>query len=144
MDEINQMHQVNIDWGCVANLMDKIGNIEDSLEEGWPELADMVVDAVYEESNRRVSPEHVFFNLNEYFWRLYYRLKANSEPRKFNKIVKTTIEGKELYRIHNYDYQMYKWAKAGGFANTITNDYIDVYANKLSDKQRRAFGRRCE
>lgn len=49
MEEITKLHSLNLEWGCITNLLDKISDFEEKIEGGWPELIDMVVDAVSEE-----------------------------------------------------------------------------------------------
>lgn len=137
MDEITRLHSLNIEWGCLTNLMDKISDAVDSIDGGWPELIDMVVDAVDEEAN--TDPEELFKNLYQYLFRLYYRLKMNPTVREFNQVSKIKVLEKEVYRVTNYNYQTFKWAKAHGFADRVSNDYIDVYVDKLDDKTKRAY-----
>lgn len=144
MEDIKRLHNLNLEWGCITNLIDKIGDIEDKIEGGWPELVDMVADAMDGEGIAKASPETLFFDLYQFLFRLYHRLKVNPEVREFNQIDKIEIGGKEVYRVTNYNYQNFKWAKNNGFANMVTNDYIDVASDKLNDKQRRAFDRRCK
>lgn len=141
MEEIKELHTVNLEWGCVCNLIDKIGNIEDKMEGHWDELCDMIADMVSDESTEQ-DPAKIFFDIYQYCYRLYYRLRSNPTKRAFNQISKTTIAGKEVYRITNYDYNTFKWAKNGGFGMTISNDYIDLPEDKLTTNQRRAFDRR--
>lgn len=143
MEEIQALHNLNLEWGCITNLLDKIGDIEDKIEGGWEELIDMMADAVDEEGMAKTPPEELFFNLYQFLFRLYHRLKVNPEVREFNQISKVTVAGKNFYRVTNYNYQNFKWAKVNGFADTITNDFIDIDECKLTDKQRRAFDRRC-
>lgn len=143
MDETMRMHNLNLEWGCATNLMDGISKIEDKIEGGWPELIDMVADAVTEEGENK-DIASAFFNLYQFLWRLYYRVKANPEKRPFNQISKIMIGGEEVYRVTNYDYQMFKWVKKNAQDDRVTNDYIDIPAGSLNDKQRKAFSRRCE
>ena len=142
MEEIERMHMLNIEWGCITNLMNKIGDLEEAIDGGWPELVSMIADAVDEEDSRKAPESELFLNLFEYFWRLYYRLKANKEVREFNTVDKVTALGKETYRITNYDYHTYKWAKGGGFGSTISNDFIDMQADKLPDDIKRGLDKR--
>ena len=142
MEELEALHNLNLEWGCITNLLDKIGDIEDKIEGGWPELIDVLADAMDEEG--KSSPEELFFNLYQFLFRLYHRLKINPEVRKFNIVDKVTIAGKEVYRVTNYNYQNFKWAKINGFADTITNDFIDIDPNKLTTRQQQAFERRCK
>lgn len=144
MDEINDLHQAQMEWGCITNLMDKISDLEEKIDGGWEELIDMVVDAVQEEMDNKSAPENIFFNLYQFFFRLYYRLKANPEKRPFNKVTKTTANGEEAFMIQNYDYTTYKWAKTLGCGDRVSNDYIYVPTIKLNDKQRRHFERKVK
>ena len=141
MEEINELHTKSLEWGCVTNLVDKISNIEEKMEGYWDELINMVADMVTEESMAE-DPSKIFFDVYQFCFRLYYRLRENPTKRAFNQISKTTIAGKEVYRITNYDYKTFKWAKEGGFGMDISNDYIDLPADKLTTNQRRGFNRR--
>lgn len=141
MEEINELHTRSLEWGCICNLIDKIGDIEDKMDGHWDELLDMVADIIDQEG-REKNPEIVFFCLYEFFFRLYYRLRSNPTKRTFNQISKTNISGKEVYRITNYDYKTFKWAKSGGLMDGVSNDYMDLPSDKLTTNQRRAFERR--
>ena len=141
MEEINDIHTLSLEWGCVANLIDKISDIESSMDGGWDELAVMIADCIDEEGGEK-DPSKVFFDIYQYMFRLYYRLRGNPVKREFNQISKVTISGKEVYRITNYDYKTFKWAKSGGFVDELSNDYIDLPSERLTTKQRRVFDRR--
>lgn len=141
MEEIEELHAESLEWGCVCNLIDKIGNIEDEMDGHWDELINMVSDMIDKESNEK-DAARIFFNIYEFCFRLYYRLRSNPTKRAFNQISKTTIGGEEAYRITNYDYKTFKWAKSGGFIDTVSNDYMDLPSDKLTTNQRRAFDRR--
>ena len=141
MKEIEELHTRDLEWGCVCNLIDKIGEIEESIDGHWDELCDMIADMVSEESVEQDIVK-IFFDIYQFCFRLYYRLRTNPTKRSFNQISKTTIAGKEVYRITNYDYKTFKWAKSGGFIEGISNDCIDLPSDKLTTNQRRAFDRR--
>ena len=144
MEEITALHNLNLEWGCITNLLDKISDIEDKIEGGWPELIDMVVDAVSEEGENKTDPATLFFNLYQFLFRLYYRLKTNPEKRPFNKVSKTEISGEDFFLLQNYDYTTFKWLRAIGCGDRISNDYAHVPVSKLTDKQRRAFERKAK
>ena len=140
MNETKKMHDVQIEWGCITNLMNKISDIEDKIEGGWPELVDMIADAVTEEGEKK-DPVSAFFDLYQFLWRLYYRLKTNPEKRPFNQYYK----GEDgVYWIENYNYTALKWAIGQGFTQEIDNNAIKIRGDKLTDKQRQAMSRRCE
>ena len=141
MEEIEELHTRSLEWGCIANLIDKIGGIEEKMENHWDELLDMIADIISEEGGEK-DPAKVFFDIYAFCFRLYYRLRDNPIKRKFNQVSKIKIAGKEVYRITNYDYKTFKWAKSEGFINGVSNDYIDLPEDKLTTNQRRAFDRR--
>lgn len=136
MDEINSIHNLELEWGCITNLMTKISDVEEKIDGGWPELIDMVADCFDEEKEK--DPTELFFNLYQFLFRLYYRLKANLEKSEFNRVTK---DG-DIFNIHNYDYATFKWAKSLNL-DTISNADIRVPASKLTDKQLRCFERKC-
>lgn len=141
MEEINEIHTQNLEWGCVANLVNKIAELEETMDGHWDELLDMIADVIDQEG-REPDPSKVFFDIYQFFFRLYYRLRINPTKRDFNQISKTNISGKEFYIITNYDYKTFKWAKAEGFIGRLSNDYIYLPTEKLTTNQRRAFDRR--
>ena len=141
MEEIDELDNRNREWGCVANLIDKIGNLEEKIDGHWDELLDMVADII-DSGAQEKDPSKIFFDIYQFLFRLYYRLRTNPEKRSFNQISKTTIAGKEVYRVTNYDYKTFKWAKECGLDMNISNDCIDLPADKLTTNQRRAFDRR--
>lgn len=139
MEEIVKMHELTLEWGCLTNLMDKISDIEDKVEGGWPELIDMVADAVTEEGNNN-DPSSIFFDLYQFLFRLYYRLKADPVKRPFNQYSKQ----KEEYWITNYNYDAFKWAKKHGALNGIDNLVIKIPLDKLTERECNAIDRRCK
>ena len=141
MEDINELHTRSLEWGCVCNLIDKIGAIEEGIEGHWDELLDMIADMI-NQGGQEKDPAKIFFDIYQFCFHLYYRLRNNPTKRKFNQVSKTNIAGKEVYRITNYDYKTFTWAKSGGFINGVSNDYIDLPADKLTTNQRRAFDRR--
>lgn len=143
MDEIKDLYTRNLEWGCLCNLVDKISEIESNIEGHWDELAEMVANAIISEQDNK-NPETLFFNLYEFMFRLYYRVRNNPTKRPFNQITKTTIKGEDVYRITNYDYNTFKWAKSVGASKNTTNDYIDFYAKEISDDLVRMFERRLK
>lgn len=141
MEEIEEVHTRSLEWGCIANLIDKISSIEEKMDDHWDELLDMIADMIDQEG-REKDPAKIFFGMYSYLFRLYHRLRTNQTKRNFNQVSKTDIAGKEVYRIVNYDYKTFKWARSEGFIDGVSNDYIDLPADKLTTNQRRAFERR--
>lgn len=141
MEEIEEIHTRSLEWGCVCNLIDRITVIEDGMDGHWDELLNMIADVITDEGSEK-NPATIFFDLYEFFFRLYYRLRSNPVKREFNQVTKTSIAGKEVYRVTNYDYKTFKWARLGGFLDGVNNDYIDLPADKLTTNQQRSFERR--
>lgn len=141
MEEINAVHELSLEWGCVTNLIDRIANIEEQMEDHWDELLDMIADIIDEEGQEK-DPARIFFDVYGFFFRLYHRLRVEPTKREFNKITSYESNGKTFFRVTNYDYKMFKWAKEAGFADAISNDCIDFLGDRLTTNQRRAFERR--
>lgn len=140
MEEINSMHEVTIEWGCVTNLLDRIALIEEKIDGGWGEMIDMIGDAIAEESVNK-DPASVFFNLYGFLWRLYFRVKQNPVRQPFNRY--SFDERNDCFTILNYDYKVYCWAIQNGLGKGISGSYITIPAEKLTDKQVAALKQRC-
>lgn len=141
MEEINDLHTLTLEWGCVANVIDKIADIEDKMDGHWDELCNMIADMIDDNAQEK-DVAKIFFDIYAFCFRLYYRLRNNPVKRAFNQVSKITIAGKEVYRITNYDYKTFKWARSEGFIDGVSNDCIDLPVEKLSINHRRAFDRR--
>lgn len=144
MDEIEEVQTRSLEWGCVCNLIDKIGGIEDKIEGGWDELINMLADDVIGEDSWEKDTSRIFFVIYAFVFRLYYRLKANPEKRPFDVLSKVTISGEEYFRITNYSYKTFKWATSSGLGDMISNNYMDIPSSKLTEQQIRAFSRRIK
>ena len=135
------MHELEIEWGCITNLMDKICDLEDKIDGGWQELVDMVADSVTEEGVNK-NPSSAFFNLYGFLWRLYYRIKSNPVKQPFNRY--SYNNKNNCFMIMNYDYKAYVWALKNGFGKEISNLLITIPEEKLNDTQKVLLKRRCE
>lgn len=141
MEEIEEIHTRGLEWGAVANLIDKISTIEEGMDGHWDELLDMIADMVDSEGEEK-DPTKVFFDVYAFCFRLYYRLRSNPTRRKFNKVIKITTGGEEAYQITNYDFKTFKWAREEGLMWEVSNDNIILPSNKLTTNQQRALERR--
>lgn len=139
MEEINEIHNLNLEWGCITNLMNKISDIENNMEGGWPELIEMVADAVDEEGENE-DPVSAFFSLYQFLFRLYYRLKTNPVKKSFNQYSK---DG-DKYWITNYDYKTFSWVIKNNIGKQVDNLVIKIPKDNLTTSQQRAFERRCK
>lgn len=141
MEDLAKSRQMELAWGSIDNLVVKIVEIEESIEGGWPELVEMVGN-VLDDTNAEDDLFDLFYSLFSFMYHLLFRLKVNPAKRAFNQVSKINIAGKEVYRVTNYDYKMFKWARANKLADGISNDYIDLPEDKLTELQRREFDRR--
>ena len=119
-------------WGGLLRLHDNVEKI--SKEQKWPELLDMVDGQVFKGFNENTE-EDKLFNNESFMMRLclrYERFKKSD----FNIV---SIDDKnDRFRICNYDFNTYLWAKK------MANEYIDnncIYVpyKILSKKQIEAF-----
>ena len=138
MDDADYIRETTLAYGAVMNLMDRIVGVN----EEWTELLDMMSDVFDEEHNNK-DPEDIFSTVYQFLFRLYLRLKIDPEKRQFNIVTHEKTSTGEWFRITNYDYNTFKWAKKGGFISGITNDFIDLPLDKLNDNQIKAFEKRA-
>lgn len=144
MDEPSQIMQRSLAWGSVCNYLDRISDIEKSIDGGWDELNSMVADVIADNEDEK-SITIIFADIFNFIYNLYFRLKTNPTRREFNQVELVKVAGKEVYRITNYDYKAFKWAKTRGvIGGRINEDYINLAIGKLTDKERRALERRCK
>lgn len=139
MEEIQELHNLSLEWGCITNLLDRISLIEEKIEGGWPELIDMVSDAITEEGGNK-EPDKVFFYLYGYLFHLLYRLKRNPEKCPFNQY---SDHGDEFW-ITNYNYAIFKWAVAKGFTDEIDNLVIKIKKSNLTSSELKTLEKRCK
>lgn len=142
MQNSSQSRQSELAWGSVANIIDKIGDIEETIDGGWDELINMLADAMTEEGTTK-STATAFCYLFNFVYNLLFRLRSNPSRRPFNIVSKINVDGKEAYRITNYDYKSFKWAKSNDLILNIDNDCLDLSASALTEAQRNAFDKRC-
>ena len=135
MEELKDIHSNNAEWGCIARLVEKIGNEEDRI--GWPKLIDMVAEA-YTEAEKETDPLVLFFTWHQFFFRLYYRVRNMKEPADFDQV----YEDRDGYRIINYSYKMFIFARKRGATENITNGYLVIPENKLSQSEKKKFDKK--
>lgn len=144
MDEPSQAMQQSLAWGSICNYLDRISDIEESIDGGWDELNSMLADVITDNEDER-SITIIFADIFNFIYNLYFRLKTNPTRREFNQVEIIKVAGKEVYRITNYDYKAFKWAKTRGLVEgRINEDYINLDIGKLTDKEWRALELRCK
>lgn len=141
MEEIKELHQLNIEWGCITNLLDRIITLEDKIEGGWPELIDMVGDAMTLEAMNK-NPVTAFFNLYGFMFRLYYRVKDNPVKQPFNRW--SYNEKSSWFMVNNYDYKTYCWLIEKKLADGVSTGYATIPEEKLDETQKELLKRRCK
>lgn len=142
MEETSKAKQSELAWGSIANLVERIIGEEEKIEGGWPEVVNMVADAMTDAGEGK----DLYFSFSVLFnfvYHLLYRLKADPEKRSFNQISHSP-DKEGAYRITNYDYKMLKWAKGLGTKLEFEDDWVDIPADKLTNSQREAFEARCQ
>lgn len=135
MDDDNQ-----IQWSYISKLLDKIDEQAERLH--WDGLIDNAAE-VFDSANRETDAAKVFFEPYQYLFRLYYRVKHFDKPREWNEIYKATHtishEEKPFFRIINYTYSTFLWARRNGFVDFLDNNVIDIPEDKLSPSQVKQF-----
>lgn len=135
----------DVEWKSIVNLVGKIGEEADRLD--WQELADMAVSAL-EEMEKEKDPAIILFVWQQFFFRLYYRVKKYSQKLEFNTVYETSRlenhQDRKFYQVNNYDYKMFVWAKKKGFMDYTTNNFLLVPMDKLSEKEKENFEKKCE
>ena len=123
-------------WGGLLRLYDKIEEV--SKEYDWNELMDMVNNQVFKDFDQSTDADKLFDH-EQFMMRLclrYERFKKSD----FNIV---SIDNKnDRFRICNYDFNTYLWAKK------MANEYIDnncIYVpyDRLSEKQIEAFKKKA-
>ena len=143
MQETSQNRQTELAWGSVSNLIDKISDIEETIDGGWDDLVEMVADIITEEGTVK-SSSVIFSYVFNFMYNLLFRLESNPVKRDFNIISKTKIDGKDAFKIENYDYKSFKWAKENELAFKIDKDSLYILEDKLSEPQKKSFNNRCK
>ncbi len=139
------MGKERVEWEALADIARKISDEADRLD--WAELMNEVSDA-YEESVKEDDPAIKLFVWQQFLFRLLYRVRKFDRPYEFNRVSKTSRLEKhktvDMFMIENYDHKMYLWAKKKGYTKYLTNNFFLVPVEKLTDKERESFDKKCE
>lgn len=129
MEELSQQENKRLMWGSISNLVDKINDICNSIDEGWTEVYDVVADCLDDASNNK-DTFSIFIDTFNFLYKLYWRLKEHPHKGPFNTVAK----GDNSYIIGNYDYVTYKWGRELG-VEIKNNRSFAISFDKLTDKQ---------
>ena len=138
------MNSNDREWASLVDIVEKIGDEADRL--GCVSIADMCIDAV-SDAEKGMSAEEKFFGLYQFLFRLYYRIKGwETDKGPFNLVYSDnrTInhQNVEMYRVVNYDWKMYRWARKRKFIEYMTNDWFLIPIEKLTEKEKEIKDRR--
>lgn len=143
MSEINEIHNLSLEWGAVLNLATRIADIEERIGP-WDDLTNLVASLL--DNHRTSSPEVLASQVYPYLFRLYFRLRSFSAPVPFNKVSRTTRpvpvsdgsqykEDQPGFLISNYDFATYRWALSLRQDNFISNNELWMPESALTAAQ---------
>lgn len=123
-------------WDGLLRLFEKVKAISKEME--WPELLSMVMEQVMDGINEETE-ENKLFNQEAYLMRLCLRYETFKKS-DFNIV---TMDAKrEKFRIANYDFKTFLWAKKL-YDMEIDNNSIYIPYDKLSKQQVEAFKKKA-
>ena len=123
-------------WDGLLRLFEKVKAISE--ERDWPELLSMVMEQVMDGINEETE-ENKLFNQEAYLMRLCLRYETFKKS-DFNIV---TMDAKrEKFRIANYDFKTFLWAKKL-YDMEIDNNSIYIPYDKLSKQQVEAFKKKA-
>lgn len=125
-------------WDGMNRLFEKIKAYSKDMD--WPELLSMVLEQVMEGINME-TPDNKLFNQESFLMRLCLRYETFKKA-PFNVVVMTKRNGEKYFRIGNYDFKTYVWAKRV-YDMEIDNNFIYIPYSKLSKPQIEAFEKKA-
>ena len=119
-------------WDGMNRLLEKVKAFSESMD--YPELLAMVMTQVMDGVSMD-TPDTLLFDKESYLMRLCCRYETFKKA-DFNIV---TMDNKnERFRIGNYDYKTFLWAKKK-VPEYIDNNFIYVPYDRLSEKEREHF-----
>lgn len=123
-------------WDGMNRLYVKLEDF--SKEEKWPELLDMINEQVFAGLDE-TTPEDKLFNQEAFLMRLCCRYEYFHKG-DFNIVIMD--DRREKFRINNYDFNTFVWAKKL-YDMEIDNNTIQIPYDKLTEKQREGFRKKA-
>lgn len=117
-------------WEGVLRLFEKIKAISNELE--WPELLTMVTDQVFKSVDKDTADERLL-EPESFLMRACLRYEY-ADKGKFNVVSMCSRCNGDAFRIANYDYNTYLWAKKI-YDQEIDNNCIYIPYGKLKPEQ---------
>ena len=125
-------------WDGMLRLFEKVKAISEDME--WPELLSMVMEQVMDGINEETE-DNKLFNQESFLMRLCIRYE-NFKKAPFNVVTMVKKNGEEYFRIGNYNFNTYVWAKKV-YDMEIDNNFIYIPYTKLSKPQVEAFKKKA-
>lgn len=125
-------------WDGLLRLFEKVKAISNDME--WPELLSMVMEQVMDDINEETE-DNKLFNQEAYLMRLCIRYE-HFKKAPFNVVTMVKKNNEEYFRIGNYDFKTYVWAKKV-YDMEIDNNFIYIPYTKLSKSQVEAFKKKA-
>ena len=119
-------------WGGLLRLYDRVKALSENMK--WPELLEMVDGQVFKDFDQSAEADK-FFSHEQFLMRLCLRYE-NFKKADFNIV--SMDDKNERFRIGNYDFNTFLWAKKVS-PDFIDNNFVYVPYDKLSNKQLEAF-----
>lgn len=119
-------------WDGMNRLLEKVKAFSKDMD--WPELLSMVMTQVMDGVSMD-TPETLLFDKESFLMRLCCRYETFKKS-DFNIV--SIQERHERFRIGNYDYKTFLWAK-NKVPEYIDNNFIYVPYDRLSEKEREHF-----
>ena len=147
MDEIEKIHQADdyAGWGTVSTLLAKSADMAQDM--GRDDIFNMLSEA-FDEMEKIKDPAERFFNCFQYAFRIYYRLKVIGKDVPLNRTSKEKYYEKNIaktgFRITNYSYSIFNWARNKGIIEQIDNVSLVVPADKLTPAEVARFDSQAE
>lgn len=143
MTELNEIHNLSLEWGAVLNITTRLADIESRIGP-WDDLTNLVASLL--DSSKTSTPEALATQTYPFLLRLYFRLKSFTAPAPFNRVSAAIrdvpmpdhpqySDSQDGFLISNYDYNTYIWAKKLGFADFIDNNSLWVPKTALTPAQ---------
>lgn len=143
MEELNKIEREDtlLGWGTASALLAKAGDLAEAM--GRDDIINMLSDSFdLMESEKEASK--IFFNVYQFAWRMYYRMKNLNKDMPLNRVTLETRDHEEVYVVTNYDYKMFIWAKSKGYTKTLSNTEFTVSPSTLTPAEARRFARQAE
>lgn len=143
MTELNEIHNLSLEWGAVLNIATRLADIEARIGP-WDDLTNLVASLL--DSSKTSTPEALATQTYPFLLRLYFRLKSFDSPKPFNRVSISTrlvpdpdspqySSPQDGFLISNYDFNTYRWAISLKQRDFISNNELWVPKSVLTPAQ---------